>query len=138
MEINTVSAVTRTSKVRVVKAAEPKPGKSTPKPSVVKSAGKSVAKPAAKASPAKKAATKSAPKSVPESTSRTTPRTETLSIPAKRKAVSSKPAVAAPMDLAPLIATAAYFMAEHRNFVPGQELQDWFAAEQMIRAARAS
>ncbi len=134
MEINTDSAVTRTRKVRVIKAAEPKPGKATPKPPVVKSAGKSVAKPAAKAGPARKAATRSAPKAVPKSTSRT----ETLSIPAKRKAVPKKPAVAAAVDLTSLIATAAYFMAEHRNFAPGQELQDWFAAEQMIRSAQAS
>jgi hypothetical protein len=28
-----------------------------------------------------------------------------------------------------LIARAAYFRAERRNFAPGQELEDWVAAE---------
>jgi hypothetical protein len=28
-----------------------------------------------------------------------------------------------------MIARAAYFRAERRNFAPGQELQDWVAAE---------
>jgi hypothetical protein len=28
-----------------------------------------------------------------------------------------------------MIARAAYFRAERRNFAPGQELQDWMAAE---------
>ena len=138
MEINTDSAITRTRKVRVIKAAEPKLGKATPKPPVVKSAGKSVAKPAAKASPARKAATQPASRSAPKAVPKSTPRTETLSIPAKRKTVPKKLAVAAAVDLTSLIATAAYFMAEHRNFAPGQELQDWFAAEQMIRSVQAS
>jgi hypothetical protein len=28
-----------------------------------------------------------------------------------------------------MIARAAYFRAERRNFAPGQELEDWVAAE---------
>jgi len=28
-----------------------------------------------------------------------------------------------------MVARAAYFRAERRNFAPGQELQDWIAAE---------
>lgn len=31
-----------------------------------------------------------------------------------------------------MIATAAYFIAEQRGFVPGHEAQDWYAAEAAI------
>lgn len=31
-----------------------------------------------------------------------------------------------------LVAVAAYFLAEHRNFEPGHELEDWLAAEMQI------
>jgi hypothetical protein len=31
-----------------------------------------------------------------------------------------------------LIATAAYYMAERRNFEPGHEAEDWLAAESQI------
>ena len=31
-----------------------------------------------------------------------------------------------------MIAEAAYFAAEQRNFQPGDELSDWLAAEQMV------
>ena len=31
-----------------------------------------------------------------------------------------------------MIATAAYFIAEHRGFVPGHEQQDWYQAEAAI------
>jgi hypothetical protein len=40
----------------------------------------------------------------------------------------------APGDLTGMIATAAYFCAEHRQFEPGHELEDWLTAEQQIRA----
>jgi hypothetical protein len=33
-----------------------------------------------------------------------------------------------------MIADAAYFRAQTRGFVPGHELEDWFAAEQSINA----
>jgi hypothetical protein len=33
-----------------------------------------------------------------------------------------------------MIATAAYFRAEQRNFSPGCELEDWLAAEQEVDA----
>ncbi len=39
-------------------------------------------------------------------------------------------------DLAHMIATAAYFLAEGRHFAPGYELQDWIAAEQSILGSR--
>ncbi|HEX4151438.1 MAG TPA: DUF2934 domain-containing protein [Steroidobacteraceae bacterium] len=35
----------------------------------------------------------------------------------------------APADRQALIARAAYFRAERRNFEPGHELEDWLAAE---------
>jgi hypothetical protein len=31
-----------------------------------------------------------------------------------------------------MIATAAYFLAEHRGFVKGHDVQDWIAAEAAI------
>jgi hypothetical protein len=36
-------------------------------------------------------------------------------------------------QLRQMIATAAYYMAERRNFQPGHELDDWLAAERQIR-----
>jgi len=35
-----------------------------------------------------------------------------------------------------LVAVAAYYKAEKRHFVPGQELDDWLAAEQEISRQR--
>jgi hypothetical protein len=32
-----------------------------------------------------------------------------------------------------MIAEAAYYLAERRGFEPGHELEDWLAAEGMIR-----
>lgn len=31
-----------------------------------------------------------------------------------------------------LVAIAAYYLAEHRHFEPGHELEDWVAAERQI------
>jgi hypothetical protein len=44
-------------------------------------------------------------------------------------------AATAPNDeeLHGMIATAAYFLAADRNFVPGRELDDWLVAERLIR-----
>jgi hypothetical protein len=46
-----------------------------------------------------------------------------------------------PEERAAMIAAAAYFRAERRNFCPGCELEDWLAAEQevdqMLAAAAA-
>ena len=36
-------------------------------------------------------------------------------------------------DLTPMIAAAAYFIAQQRNFAPGNELSDWLMAEQQVR-----
>lgn len=49
--------------------------------------------------------------------------------------VTSITAIATPSadELSGMIATAAYYIAEQRNFEPGHELEDWFAAERQIR-----
>jgi Protein of unknown function (DUF2934) len=39
---------------------------------------------------------------------------------------------AAPVDMTGMIATAAYFIAAERNFVPGHELDDWLEAERRL------
>lgn len=56
--------------------------------------------------------------------------------PAKPKRASKpkmqlKPAV----DRHEKVSVAAYYLAEKRHFEPGGELDDWFAAENMIDAA---
>jgi hypothetical protein len=33
-----------------------------------------------------------------------------------------------------LVAVAAYYLAERRNFKPGHETEDWLAAESQVRA----
>lgn len=38
-----------------------------------------------------------------------------------------------PVELTEMIATAAYFIAAERNFAPGNELDDWLAAERQVR-----
>jgi hypothetical protein len=43
-------------------------------------------------------------------------------------------AVAQADNRAAMIAEAAYFAAERRNFEPGYELTDWLAAEQEVTA----
>jgi hypothetical protein len=40
-------------------------------------------------------------------------------------------------ELNGMIATAAYFIAAQRNFSPGQELDDWLAAERAVRSQYA-
>jgi hypothetical protein len=37
-------------------------------------------------------------------------------------------------ELKRMIATAAYYLAERRNFEPGHELDDWLEAERQIHA----
>ena len=41
-------------------------------------------------------------------------------------------------ELQAMIAEAAYFKAEHRNFTPGFEELDWFEAEQEINSMMAN
>ena len=47
-------------------------------------------------------------------------------------------AVAQADSRAAMIAEAAYFAAERRNFEPGYELTDWLAAEQQVAAQGAA
>ena len=37
-------------------------------------------------------------------------------------------------DVGSMIATAAYYLAASRNFMPGHELDDWLAAERAVHA----
>lgn len=63
----------------------------------------------------------------------------------RKKAVAApiltpQPAVVtqpSPEELIGMIATAAYYIAAQRNFAPGQELDDWLAAEQVVRSRYA-
>ena len=48
-----------------------------------------------------------------------------------------KPLASVTGDLSQMIATAAYFIAQQRNFSPGSELNDWLMAEQQILANSA-
>ena len=43
-------------------------------------------------------------------------------------------AQAAGPDLSAMIATAAFYLSERRNFMPGHELEDWLEAEQQIKS----
>ena len=95
--------------------------------------------PAAKAT---RPAAKAEGKSVTKAPARTTP---AAAAETSRAAVAAKPAVApapaeAPKKARPLevpsgearyrwIARAAYLRAERRGFAPGQEIDDWLAAE---------
>jgi hypothetical protein len=59
------------------------------------------------------------------------PKTDTLHLKAKHL-------IGAPVDptidIASMIATAAYFRAAQRGFEPGYELDDWLQAEQLVRS----
>lgn len=46
----------------------------------------------------------------------------------------TKPAAIAPQERQRLIAMVAYFIAERRGFVPGNELDDWLQAEAEVDA----
>lgn len=54
--------------------------------------------------------------------------------PPVRKSKASPTAPAEIPDLRPMIATAAYYLAAQRGFVPGYEMDDWLAAEQAVMA----
>lgn len=56
----------------------------------------------------------------------------------KRKVLTKKPAAAPVTDLTAMIAVAAYYLAERRQFAPGHELADWLAAEQQLRVSSNS
>lgn len=42
-----------------------------------------------------------------------------------------------PMDMEQLIRQRAYELSEQRGFEPGREQEDWFTAEQQVRAKHA-
>ena len=65
-----------------------------------------------------------------------TPRKATKAVTVKRKPKAiTKPEQLDPSQLKGMIATAAYFIAQKRNFAPGDELNDWLIAEQQVLAA---
>ncbi len=49
----------------------------------------------------------------------------------KKKAAAKKPKIT-PRQRYEMIATMAYYRAEHRNFEPGYEQEDWYESEQMV------
>jgi hypothetical protein len=55
----------------------------------------------------------------------------------KRKTLPEKEQPAAtppePEAIQPMVAEAAYYLAERRGFCPGGELEDWLAAEAQLR-----
>lgn len=54
--------------------------------------------------------------------------------PATATATASATVIAhSEAELRKMIAEAAYYLAEHRNFTTGDELHDWLTAEQQIR-----
>lgn len=66
---------------------------------------------------------------------------ESPATPRKRKTLTKKqamPAVANAANLTDMIAMAAYYLAEQRQFAPGYELQDWLAAERLILGSSTS
>jgi len=59
--------------------------------------------------------------------------------PAASAAIQIKPAAKGGKSVSPaerqrMIAEAAYYIAEKRGFAPGQDVQDWAAAEKKIDA----
>lgn len=54
-----------------------------------------------------------------------------ISTPSPETVVATAPT---PDELQGMIATAAYYLAEERNFSPGHELDDWLEAERRIQA----
>jgi hypothetical protein len=68
----------------------------------------------------------------------TTPSNAVKVVTVKRKPKAiTKPSVSATADFTDMIATAAYFIAQQRNFAPGNELSDWLMAEQQVLASQA-
>lgn len=61
--------------------------------------------------------------------------TKTSAVPMPAAAAEPSPAPVAPIEPAHrhfMIAEAAFFIAQARNFTPSQELDDWLAAEREI------
>lgn len=54
----------------------------------------------------------------------------------KSAAATARPVT--PQERQIMICKAAYYIAEHRGFEPGHDVDDWLAAEQQIDAALTS
>ncbi len=127
MEIAPSTPALRTRKVRVSKPAEPESGTQVSAKAKVKAKAKAKAKaeaeaevtPEPKAAPAKR-------RSVSKAGSKSTSKSAS---PPSIQSVTSAPDAA---TLQHMIATAAYFMAEQRGFMPGHEVEDWLLAEQLV------
>jgi hypothetical protein len=77
-------------------------------------------------SPARKRASKAGPTQAEE------PPRKTLTRKSKTQVLSAK---LEPLNTNEMIATAAYYLAEQRQFAPGNELEDWLAAERQLLTA---
>jgi len=108
METTPVSSTSRTLKVRAAKSVDATASKSV-KAVTVKRKPKAIVKPGVKL------------EAKPE-------------VIAKPKIAQS----AEPSALAQMVATAAYFIAQRRNFAPGNELGDWLTAEQQVLSAHSA
>ena len=56
----------------------------------------------------------------------------------KRKVLAVKSTAPATVDVSGLIAVAAYYLAEQRQFEPGHELEDWLLAERKLLGSFSS
>lgn len=95
------------------------------RPATVTATSQAKAKPAPKAKPVKKpepvAKAKAAPKAAPKTAAAKPARSRT-----------KKPAGVPPEQRRHYIEMAAYYIAERRNFAPGNPLEDWVQAEAEI------
>ncbi|MFA6016023.1 MAG: DUF2934 domain-containing protein [Gallionellaceae bacterium] len=123
--------------------------KSTPAAEKKPAAAKAAATPAVKktvakeAAPAKAPVTKvAAPKAVaPKAAPKAATKAEVAApakAPAAKKAAAKKEISISPEHRYHMIATAAYYRAEHRGFAGGYEMQDWISAEAEIDAKLAA
>jgi hypothetical protein len=131
----TTSKKTPTSpaaKTPVAKAPAAK--KTTTTPEIKPAAKKTAVSPAKKApvaaaiAPTKAAPAKTKKVSAPKAEKPVTPVKSATNSVTKKTAVSAE-------ERYHMIATAAYFRAEHRGFVGGYEMQDWIASEAQIDAS---
>jgi len=74
--------------------------------------------------------------STPDPTTGNTTRGD-ISMPTPKKSAAKKTSSKSTPQISDnermrMVSEAAYYMAEHRGFTPGDELSDWLAAEQQI------
>ena len=106
---------------------------STPNPKQTKSKPKVAAAP--KKEPAKKAAVSAPVKTKKARIAPATAAPAPIEVVATAVEVVSTSALSV-TDLRQQIEIAAYFLAEQRNFSPGNELDDWLQAERQVREVR--